>query len=339
MVDFACMSPVQVKSPCCQSPIRHFGDRRRQCCACHRTWRIRLKKRGRNPHRLSPKTLFDYLENRGGPLANQAGKRRLSAPALQARLRRQLRDFTAATAWPAVPEGELIAIADALFQTSGKSIWTIYFVLLRPITGSSAIITPPLKHLGKEGAFGWSEAFGQLPPSVKSRITALVCDGGRGLVLLAHREGWWLQRCHFHLRRSIANYLRAGSLSKRPRLAEEVNQQVSVILLNPNPGKLRVALRGLRHLLPRIRSRHLRRILCGFLRNYRDYRTYLEFPELLLPTTSNSAESLIGCLRDLQYRAKGFRTVDSFYQWILAACRHRKMITCNGENGEKNQPN
>lgn len=333
------MSPLQVKSPCCQSPIRHFGSRRRQCCVCFRTWRIRLKKRGRKLRRLSSKTLLNYLENRGGPLISQSGRRRLSAPALQARVRRQLVDFNSSASWPVIPGGKIIAIADALLQTSGNSVWTVYFILLRSVTGSSAVIVPPLKHLGKEGVLGWSKAFDRVPPSAKPRITALVCDGGRGLALLAHQEGWWLQRCHFHLRRSIANYLRSGPLSKRPQLAEEVNRQVNIILLNSNPGRLRVALRDLRHLLPRIRSPHLRRVLFGFLRYYRDYRTYLEYPELHLPTTSNSAESLIGCLRDLQRRARGFRTIDSFYRWILAACRHRKTIICNGEKEKKYQPN
>ena len=34
----------------------------------------------------------------------------------------------------------------------------------------------------------------------------------------------------------------------------------------------------------------------GLLRNWRDYRTYLAYPELALPNTTNAAESVGGLL-------------------------------------------
>ena len=82
-------------------------------------------------------------------------------------------------------------------------------------------------------------------------------------------------------------------------------------------------------------SRVLRSVLSGFLTHYRDYRTYLVYPELYLPRTSNTAESLIGMIRSLCYRARGFRTIHALRAWIEALIKHRRTVRCNGVH----QPN
>jgi hypothetical protein len=104
-----------------------------------------------------------------------------------------------------------VAVADALIQTIKSKPWTIYFILVRPLKTNQAIILPPLLRAGTEnGQGGWVSVFKKIPVKVKKRILALTCDGSTTLVSLAKRENWRIQRCHFHLRWRIANYVRTG---------------------------------------------------------------------------------------------------------------------------------
>lgn len=327
------MTQQHTKSPCCQGIIYQYGQRRRQCSVCKKTWRIRQKKRGRKPHRYSFNSLLRYLDNRDGPLIHQAPKRKLTAPAFCARMRKNLKKFISQTPWPDIPNGPLVAIADAFTQTIKEERWTTYLILLRSLRSNKAVITPPHVHQGTEGGImGWYEAFNKLPNAVKKRIVGLICDGRRSLVLVPKKEGWILQRCHFHLLYRIANYVRTGPLSHNRRLGLKIKSLVNVALVNPDEDVAKKAVSQLRILLPTFRSRGLRFVLNGFIKNYSDFRSYLHFPEFNLPTTSNSAESLIGLVRDLEKRARGFRSVQSFGEWTIALCKHRKFIICNGKH-------
>jgi hypothetical protein len=154
-------------------------------------------------------------------------------------------------------------------------------------------------------------------------------------VAQAKKEGWLVQRCHFHIRSAIANYVRTGIWSWHREEGMQVKELVDLILLHPNGRVAAQAVKELQELLPTFSSRGLRRVLRGFLRYHADYRTYLNVPELSLPATSNSMEHLIGEIRNLQRRARGFRSVESLHAWIVAYCKHRKTVTCNG----KIQPN
>jgi len=53
-------------------------------------------------------------------------------------------------------------------------------------------------------------------------------------------------------------------------------------------------------------------MISGLSKSYPYYRTYLKYPELNIPTTSNCIESLNSKFRDLCYRSRGFRTLKAF---------------------------
>lgn len=331
------MTTLHEKSSCCSGKIIGFGQRRRQCLVCKKTWRVWKRKRGRKRLRTSFKTILNYLDNQGGTFAYQASRRRLSSAAFRARVRQNLKKFIAKTPWPRIPAGPLLAVADALMQTSQDKQWTVCFILLRSVCGSQAIITPPFVRQGGETTCDlWQQAFDQLSEEVRRRIVALICDGARGLVAQAKRRGWILQRCHFHLRYRIANYLRTGPLARNRALGLQIKSLINTIMLDTQEEKAYQAVQALRRLLPSIQSKRLKQYLSGFTKYYRHYRSYLYHPELNLPITSNSAESLNSLVRDLQKRARGFWGIKSFTNWVIAICKHRKVITCNGR---KYQPN
>ncbi len=333
------MKTLHEKSPCCRGNTRRFGKRRRQCSVCKKTWRRWRKKRGRKVMRLAPQYITAYFTHRSRTVRAYADGRSKSKSCVQRRLAHSLTAFVAAqeNAWRAImPEqGELILIADALWHRIRKEKYAIYIMLLRPKHGSDAVIVPPQLIAGHEDAAGWQQALHAIPPAVRMRIGALVCDGGTGVVSLAHRNGWLLQRCHFHVLSAVQNYLTTGPRSKNRPFAKRVMREVQRVLTASTEVAARDSLARLAVIRDETRSRGVRRVLGGLLINWREYRAYLVRPEWSLPTTSNTAESFIQCVRDLMYRCRGFRTKEKCITWITALAAHKKTIRCNG----KNQPN
>ena len=301
-----------------------FGERRRQCSSCKKTWRVWQKKRGRKNKRLSINQLFKYLD----------GKLNVSNTN-NSNLRSLVRKFTSETSWISMPDGDLIVIADALIQYFGKQKYTIYFILFRSVCDHKAYIFTPFMRKGCETVVGWHEAFAQIPNDVIERIKALVCDGHGGLIYLAKNRDWKLQRCHFHLLARIGHYASFGRLNRTKNIGKRVKNLANIVLYKNNSVAVSLALAALKELMMKITSRGLKAVISGFLRHYEDFRTYLKFPKYNLPATSNSAEHLVGLVRGLQYRARGFRTPSSLFMWITAICKYKKHVTCRG----KIQPN
>lgn len=322
------MNKIHEKSPCCNASIRLFGDRRRQCSSCKKTWRVWKKKRGRKHDRLSMDLLYRYFEGK-------QDSSRLEKNVRSARLRSLLKKFNEETSWPESPKGPLIVIADGLIEFFKGEKYTVYFILVRSIGSSKAFILPPYFRAGGEVVAGWQEAFAQVPDEIFDRICALVCDGHGGLIYLAKAMHWLLQRCHFHLLAGIAHCASFGPLNKTRGLGLRIKNLVEMVLYHKNLEDVNVALEALLEMKKNITSRNLKTVISGFLRHHEDFRTYLNFPEHFLPTTSNSAEFLNARVRDLQYRAKGFRTPQSLFAWITGLCKYKKSVTCRG----KNQPN
>lgn len=77
-----------------------------------------------------------------------------------------------------------------------------------------------------------------------------------------------------------------------------------------------------------IHSRELKNVLLGFVNHADDYRTYLRYPNLRLPVTNNTAETLVGLVEELGRRARGFRTINALQEWIIALVKVRKKIRC-----------
>lgn len=255
---------------------------------------------------------------------------RLSEDQLNRRLTRSLRRFVKVTPWPDFPQDNLIAIADAMIITIDHKTFTFYFILLRPISSSRAIITPPYYKEGPESCLGWHEAFGLLTIETKAFVRALVSDGHSGLLSVAKQQGWIIQRCNFHIIAKIQGRRSRWARSRHREMGEKLYKLLNIILTNRNETIVQKALLELTDIRLVIGSTQLKRYLSGFIRNYHQYRSYLVYADLRLPRTSNSAEALIGQIRKLCNRAHGFRTISSLTLWITALLKFKKTITCNG---------
>jgi len=230
---------------------------------------------------------------------------------------------------------ELIAVADAIwYRVKGKK-YTIYNILLRPITSTEAVICPPIILPGHENIPGWQQAFDTLPKALKNPVIALVCDGAVSLVALAKIHNWIIQRCHFHLISAVQNYLTTGPRSAQRSYAFHVMQTVQELLKTNSPKTLLPLLTKVSKIREKSSSRGLRRVLGGLLQSYDDFHSYLKYPQLNLPTTSNTAESFIQCIRDLMYRCRGFRSIDSLKYWLQAISIYKKTMRCNGKKPTK----
>lgn len=208
---------------------------------------------------------------------------------------------------------------------------TWYFLLVRSTTGTRATILPPYHRVGTETTPGWEEALSHLSPTTRGAIVALVSDGHRGLVLGAQRQGWLMQRCHFHLLKRLQAQRSRWRTGRNREEAEVIHTAVTTVLSTTKQRTLADALDTIEHVRTTSTSREVRTILSGFLANYRDFQTYLTHPHLNLPTTSNTAEVLVGLTEELSRRARGFRTVAALNEWITVLVKVRKTISCKGK--------
>lgn len=235
--------------------------------------------------------------------------------------------------WPSLPSRHpLIAVADAVRIHAEKRIHTLYLILVRPASASRAWIAPPYVQEGKETWWGWQQAFDALPERTRAGIVALVSDGHKGLVSAAHRHEWLVQHCHFHLIAKLQGR-RSRWASSRHRLAGEyLYALVHEILTHPDEEvayRLRDELEAHRIALG---SGQIQSYLSAFLREMPEYRTYLNYPDLHIPRTSNSAEALVAMIRRLLSRAHGFRTRASLMRWVTAFLKVQQTIACNGSS-------
>lgn len=266
-----------------------------------------------------------------------AKRHNLSEAALKYHLRKSRQRFTLKTSWPSLPkEQPLIAIADAMVRYTKNGWHTFYFVLLRPARGDQAVILKPYIKKGTETYSGWSTALERLPKRAGSSIVALVCDGHGGLVNYARKYSWLIQRCHFHLIARLQSRRSKWRTGRHQEEGKRIYDLVNKVLSGKNKKAILKALVELEEIGWLSSSPEIARTLSGFVKNYKDYRTYLEYPELNLPKTSNTAESFIGCIQKLCQRARGFASLESLKNWIEALIKYKKFIKCNGT---KNQPN
>lgn len=324
--------PQFLVSPCCRGRIIKFGQRRRQCVDCSRTWSVQLKKRGRKQLRINRQMIQNYL----GKKSTSCKMRHLNRESMRRRMQLSLTKYLQSAEWNYPPDTtELIAIADGMHETIEDRLCVVYLILLRPVHSNQAWIMPPVIARGGESATGWLEALHSIPRQLRQRVKALVCDGDPHLVRQAKLMGLIVQRCHFHVIASIKNYVTAGPLSRNRTFGSFVLTAIQEILVTKDPNRLRALLRDVKDFITVAKNRKLRGRLRGLLKNLQDFHAYQKYPALYLPTTSNSAESLVQCIRDTLYRARGFRTIKSFHRWIRAICLFKKTITCNGKYQQK----
>lgn len=330
------MNKKHAKSSCCDSLVIRFGQKRRQCTGCRRTWRIRPKKVGRKTKRSSCNSALKFLLGQRLSSYSLSRSFNISEDTLNRNLKNSLREFNRKTSYPPLPTSRnLIVIADAMVQQIEDKRYAIYFVLVKSHRSEEAYIAPAHYEEGMESCAGWLNAFNDLPQETLKNIVALVSDGHKGLVAMAKENDWLMQRCHFHIIAHLQGRRSKSKFSRHRQVGEEIFKLANNILVGVEEKNIQKSMDRLEEIKNKAESPVLKRLIRGFIKQRSQFRTYLDYPELNLPKTSNSAESLVSCVRNLLHRTKGFRTEKSLKEWIEGMIKCKRKIKNNGSH----QPN
>jgi len=208
-------------------------------------------------------------------------------------------------------------------------------MLLRGLGDTDAVVLPPVIIQGIENQENWRTALNTIPKRESERIRAVVSDGHVGIINFAKGHFWIIQRCHFHLLSAIQHRRSRRHTARFPAEGMEIWTQVKIVLETYSQEETTSALKKISLMSLTTTSRELRSILRGFVKNYRHFRSYINYPNLNLPITSNTAESFIGRISELLHRLRGLSSCSSLEKWIEALTKYKKQIKCNGFN----QPN
>lgn len=326
------MSKKHPKSACCRAQIIRYGGKRRQCVFCRRTWTVRPKRRGRKRFRAAASLIDRYFSGSISSVRSLAKHNDWNRDRAQQMVKRSLARYVARHGddWrSSLPKnGKLLAVADAMWHHIGRRRITVFIILIRPLDQNEAIIMPPSFWPEHEDGQGWEYAWQQVPYAHRRRICALVCDGQRWLVDFGRRQDWIVQRCQFHLLANLQMYLGAKDRDRNSRVIKLVRalfstatQRQSQRILN-QLAKIRIM----------SKSRGIRRVLSGLATNHMDFQSYLRYPEMNLPITTNAAESCIKGVRELMRRCRGFRSLETLKLWTIGYVSWKKTIRCGGKN-------
>ena len=326
------MTTLHANSPCCRGRIYKFGKRRRQCAICKRTWRIRIKRRGRKRKRIAPRLVIRTLLERQ-MLAHQKRYGNVSQSGWSRRFTKALRAVHHTSA-RRIPAGPYALLGDGLYYKFKRTDWVMYVMAVKPIRSQRAYFLDPVLLQGKESYERWRQILTTIPPETEQRIRAFVSDGFRGSKLLAREHGWIHQRCHFHLLMALIR--RRGRRSYRVKGAgvrEKLLGVVRVLLTTTDAVTKRKHILQAQRLLSRpLCPPWIRKQTVEFLRTLDDFRAYLIYPELNLPATTNAIESSGKIIRKATSTA---RTPQSVLLRATTFLRLRKSITCNGKSSTK----
>lgn len=320
------------KSTCCRAKIYKFGNKRRQCSLCKKTWTVWAKKRGRKSSRPRQSLLKKVLVEKQSLFSAKLNRIRLTEAARSVRLRRSMEQFVKNTRPNRSPSGKLILLVDALWFRFKKERWALYVRALRSVNGQRATFLDPVLKLEKENYDDWEQIVDAIPERAKHRIVAMVSDGFRGSGRIAKSHKWIFQRCHFHLFSQL--HVNRGAWKKLPdaKLREQICTAMRKVLATKT--HLKQYLNELIQLLTRKDCpRRLRAISKDFIRHHQEFRAYLNFPKLNLPNTTNSVESMNKIIRS---RCRHLRTPESLILRSICLIRMRKTIACKPKIFQQN---
>jgi hypothetical protein len=315
----------QMKSSCCNAAIIHFGGRRRQCTGCKKTWRIRLAKRGRKVKRLQTNYLKQVFDK--GLLVKQIDTNsRISIDAVYKRFSINLSKLTIKKRIVRIRGSKLILLIDAQWHYFDRKLWTLYFVAIKSSDEQNVILLDPVLRSGKENSSEWNQVFDNLPQGIKKRVVAVVSDGVRGIELLVSAHGWIHQRCHFHLLKRLQS-MRGKRLSTTGRLTrEEIYRLAKVALSEPSKTKLNIVCQELLFLAKDVYCPiRMKMVVREFIRRLAEFRSYLDYPDLNIPTTTNVMESVNSYT---QKRSKTVKTPKAWHEWAIASVRFKSKFIC-----------
>jgi len=233
-----------------------------------------------------------------------------------------------------LPKGPYALLGDGLYFKFKRADWVMYVMAVKPTRSHRAFFLDPVLLPGKESYERWLMALAAIPTGTKERILAFVSDGFRGSKLVAKEHDWIHQRCHFHLLMALIR--RHGRRSYRVKgagIRERLLGVVRVLLATADPVmKRKQTFRAQQLLSHPLCPPWIRKQTIEFLRTLDDFRAYLMYPELNLPTTTNAIESSGKLIRKATSTA---RTPESVLLRATAFLRLKKFITCNGKFSTK----
>jgi len=319
------MKLLHEKSKCCGAKIIRFGGKRRQCSACKKTWRVHPAKRGRKPSRQQ-KNYLRKVFCQSFTVKQIASNSTLSVGAIYKRFNNNLISAVNQRRIIRIKGRKLILIIDALWQYFNKELWTLYCLSIKSCGGKSVILLDPILRAGKENSTAWNQIINGLPVGIKNRVVALVSDGIRGIETVAADKGWIIQRCHFHLL-SWLQKMRGKRASTPGRLIrEKIYCSVKLALTETSNRKLNIFCRRLAVLAKNYQCpQKMRMTVRDFLRRLPEFRNYLKYPDLHLPTTTNVMESANSLIRR---KARTVSSPESWHNWAKATARFKSKFTC-----------
>lgn len=233
-----------------------------------------------------------------------------------------------------LPRGPYTLLGDGLYFKFKRMDWVMYVMAVKPVKSHRAYYLEPVLLEGKEGYERWRKAIATIPESIKKDVLAFVSDGFRGSKLIAKEHGWIHQRCHFHLLMALIR--RHGRRRYRTRgagIREKMLNAVRLLLSTTDKKTLnRQRIEAQRLLAHPLCPPWIRIQTVEFLHVLDDFRAYLIYPNLNLPTTTNSIESTGKLIRKSTATA---RTPKSVLMRATVFLRLRKSITCNGKISTK----
>jgi len=325
------MNIKHVKSPCCGAKIRHFGGRRRQCSKCKKTWSIRAKKRGRPRYRGAVNRLHKVFLQHFSVKQLFSDRLRIKLPAYHYRFRQILKQFLSKPYKPNIPDGLLILLADGIWFRFAGDPWVLYLTALKPCSGRRAIFLKPLLFQGKEGGSKWQKIISDIPEDIRHRVCALVVDNINGMKLIARENNWLLQLCHFHMLAKLkVRYKVHQRKLKGGHSRLEIFDLVSAALQVLDQQQFNAVLNRLTAFSEdEGTTERIRATIRDFLRNVGYYRTFLDYPNLKLPTTTNTMESMGAVVRSMLRHSRAWATPKSLLMWAEALIRVKKSLNCS----------
>lgn len=327
-----------VKSPCCGATVRRFGQRRRQCAWCNKTWRIRTKKRGRPSIRIDLDLLRKVLLQRFTLRQLLARRPTLSLPSFRYRFRQALQRFVAQPHQNQIPQGALVLLADGLRFRFLDKPWVLYLTALKACDRQEAVFLDPILLPGMEGAKRWEQAFASIPTHAYQRIRGLAADNLRGMQLIAKRRRWVLQLCQFHMIHKLQFHRRGAKRKlKGGKVREEIYLLIRKALSLPKGKELTAVTNRLWDLTETsCGTRRMRLVVLEFLYCLDYYRTFETHPDLGLPATTNTMESMGSVVREALRRSHAASNPKSLLLWVTALLRLRPVIICNDKRVQPN---
>jgi hypothetical protein len=253
----------------------------------------------------------------------------VALPAYRYRFRHALRRWVARPSPQAIPRGSLVLLADGLWFEFKGVPWVLYLRALKACRGSQATFLDPVLLPGREGANCWQQAIDAIPPNVRKRVRA---NDLPGMLKIARRQQWLLQLCHFHLLLKLQ--AQRGRVRKRLQggaVREEIQRLIRSALELPDGRQLHAVIRRLQYLAEGdCGTERIQAMVREFLKTILYYRTYLTRPELGLPKTTNSIESMCRLMREMFRSSRAGSNPGSVLLWATALIRLRPTIVCNG---------